>query len=499
MVLDTLCIQFTPHSYNSKDIFKSKETVLVKTHQLEIMHVEIGEEGPRLVPHPSIPVIPIRGRIVAVRAVRNGHLPLNNDSLLVTTESERLLLISCDKSCSLSVTEIDIHDPACRPIEAGLLIATNNSESRYSKHLKKTESINLRSSSRTINSTGYKKSTVIENHLLAVLHTVQGLLKIIHIDIVTGQLIQRNERIEELSVLDMVMLDDESICLLYETAEGGRAIRNYSINLTTIEPKPIFDDLEPDSYQILSAVDGGILVLGVGTIFYWSSLPGRHSAIATKSMKIACTSIIEDHSKNDIAQLKSESKDISSIQNIGSKNQNETFRILLADADGEIHLLVLIPTLNTQDGPVFRLQLQSLGYSICPSGISYVRDGLLIVSGRQKSYMLYQLSTDRLQNGTFLLPLSSYTSVKGDISNPSAFEGPIIDMATVPETASTCIASCVGFGSEGGLQITRKGALIEIDIELDFEMPILKLFLRPNMIFVVSPFTTSVLSVSFNS
>jgi hypothetical protein len=217
-----------------------------------------------------------------------------------------------------------------------------------------------------------------------------------------------------------------------------------------------------------------VLVISPESILYWCPSPNHQCAIATPPLKIVGSAPIHDRQ--------------------GGPNLPESYRILLSDKDGGLHMLVLLVSANK----ISRLHLQSLGRTISPSAIVYLGEGLVLISGRQQSYAVYQLLSERLAaNSSFLRLVSVEKPMdSGEVLATTGFEGPILDMSTVSERSSVSLVTCVGAGLEGGLQISRKGASIGLIAEVDLQMPVLRVFSTSAHVFAVGPVSTRVLSIT---
>ena len=182
------------------------------------------------------------------------------------TEKERFCFLKYDAKQTAIVTleTGDLHDRACRPIEAGQLISMNSS--------------------------------------FIVLHMVQGLVKLLTIE---AKLRERrirgpiNCRIDELQVLDMAILESDEqggeesssiLVILNETHVGGRALSTYHIKSGKgIEEGPWrFENLELDSHRLIAVPRprGGVLVIADESIFYYNHAKRTQCAVAMKPTRI---------------------------------------------------------------------------------------------------------------------------------------------------------------------------------------------------------------------
>ena len=182
------------------------------------------------------------------------------------TEKERFCFLKYDfeKAAIVTLDTGDLHDRACRPIEAGQLASTNSS--------------------------------------FIVLHMVQGLVKLLTIETKFRERRLRgpiNCRIDELQVLDMAIIESDdqegeesssTLVILNETHVGGRSLSTYRLKSGKgiEEGSWKFDNLELDSHRLIAVPRprGGVLVIADESIFYYNHAKKIQCAVAMKPTRI---------------------------------------------------------------------------------------------------------------------------------------------------------------------------------------------------------------------
>lgn len=310
----------------------------------------------------------------------------------------------------------DLHDRAFRPIEKGLLLASTPN--------------------------------------LVVLHMVQGLVKVLFGGARRGQGHFReplNCRIEELQVLDMVLLVEETksesaginedplLVLLSEAYGGARFLSTYRVREKGLVPGPWkLDKLEMDAHRLIGvpAPRGGILVLSDASIIYYNHQQKIRLAVALRPTRITCYCPVD----------------------------TEGFRYLLGDADGRLYVLFLFSSPATTPTPssspiiVESLKLEFLGNVCIPTTLTYLDNGYVLVGSRTGDSQVVRLLRQRQAGNESLVEVvETFQSL-----------APLIDfvVSDLERMGQSSVVAASGAFKEGSIRIVRQGSNLQTALEI---------------------------------
>ena len=282
-----------------------------------------------------------------------------------------------------------------------------------------------------------------------------------------------NLRLGERDVLDFCFLHkavQPILCVLYRDEKETINIRTYHCALAdkALRPGPwsaLELEGEPGFLISVPAPIGGVLVIGRSVITYFSP-SGKKDGEGGICSSLRLTEPLSPHCFGAI----------------------DSTRFLIADKDGSLYLLALVPstltaaasasmwpegsektrqipslssswTTPSSSATAASLEFRRLGETVIASTVSYIDDGYVHIGSVFGDPQLIRLKDTRDSvTGAFFDIVSSYTNL-----------GPIVDMAVVDldRQGQGAVVTCSGTGKEGSLRVVRNGIGIEEHVSVD--------------------------------
>ncbi|KAJ1993878.1 DNA damage-binding protein 1a [Dimargaris cristalligena] len=257
-------------------------------------------------------------------------------------------------------------------------------------------------------------------------------------------------RIEELHVLSMTFLYQTSVptlMVLYRDHTGVCHVKTYAVDLENAElapgPWPTFR-VENGANLLIPLVSGAVVIVGELTITYYHG-PERIKMISMKPTHI------EVYGKVDA----------------------DDSRIMLGDDEGNLYILLLLPSTSSgpeamgatitrtdgSSGDLPNLKLERLGNTAIASALVYLQDDFLFIGSHYGDSQLVDLAVQAVTPGQYLQVVETFPNL-----------APITDFCVVDvdKQGQGQMVTCSGAYSTGSLRVIRNG----IGIHPQLAMPI---------------------------
>ncbi|VDM57392.1 unnamed protein product [Angiostrongylus costaricensis] len=252
--------------------------------------------------------------------------------------------------------------------------------------------------------------------------------------------VEKNELMTRVAgnVCDRVGRPSDSIRLAYISQDSnGRHMKTVELSVVEKELKTVSkqDNIETEARMIIPVPQpcGGVVVVGQETILY-NSEDNVYLTISPNTMNRAlftCYAPVDTNGQ----------------------------RILLADDQGVLYMLVLDVDTKGPSPCVKDLKIESLGETTIAECLVYLDNGVLFVGSRFGDSQLVRLTSQpNIENNSFVQVLQTFTNL-----------APIRDIAVMECDGQNQIITCSGAFKEGSLRIIRNG--IGIDEAASVDIP----------------------------
>ena len=293
-------------------------------------------------------------------------------------------------------------------------------------------------------------------------HLYDGLFKCLPLDR-TGQMREAfNVRLDELQVVDVAFLHGcarPTIAVLHQDTKEARHVKTYEIDLKTkdlVAGPWAQADLEGGTSRVIPvpAPLGGAILLGETVIVYVNGASTSTDAETRGKAPVSGTSSRVD--VGTTTTTRAVATRAAPFMAHGAVDADGS-RVLLSDAAGVLHLLVLV-----NDGQrVVSLKLEPLGVTSIASAISYLDNGVAYVGSAYGDSQLVRLhaqpvpvaeDSENNERTTYVEILETFPNL-----------GPIVDMAVVDldRHGQGQVVTCSGVAKDGSLRVVRNGVGIQ--------------------------------------
>eukprot|EP00053_Salpingoeca_punica_P018619 m.183179 g.183179 ORF g.183179 m.183179 type:complete len:1098 (+) comp17470_c0_seq1:86-3379(+) len=259
------------------------------------------------------------------------------------------------------------------------------------------------------------------------LHLYEGQFKVIRVSAdgrsQFGEQIEL--RLEQKQILDIKFLHDykrPTVAILHQD-HASRHVVVLTVNADAGE-------LKETGHNLLDVDSEANIVIPVPSPYGGFIVVGRHAIVYSNMAKSAEAVAISVKTPMTVSSYGAIDKD-------GS-------RILLADTQGNLYMLVVLSSGNAVTG----LQLETLGSTSIASSLSYLDDGVVYVGSLFGDSQLVRLRKDKNDQGSFVDVLESFPNI-----------GPVLDMCVVDtdKQGQSQVVTCSGSFKDGSLRVIRNG------------------------------------------